>query len=107
MPNQAGQSQVDRAAMAQAARQVDEKVQQTRALQAQLETYKSTMMTGWVEDAAALFERVFGTFTTELTNVINAWDNLGQKLAGSQARYTADQQAKTERVSQVQPSANS
>ena len=106
MANQSGQSQVDRAAMAQAARQVDEAVQKTRALQAQLESHKSSMMTGWVEDSAALFERVFSTFSTELTNVITAWNDLGEKLAGSHARYTADQQAKTERVSQVQPTAN-
>jgi WXG100 family type VII secretion target len=99
--NQAGQSQVDRAAMAQAAQQVDEAVQKTRAMQAQLESYKSSMMTGWAGDAAAAFERVFAAFSTDLANVITAWQGLGDKLSGSQARYTASEQTKTERVSQV------
>lgn len=101
MANQAGQSQVDRAAMAQAAQLVDEAVQRTRALQAQLDSQMSAMMTGWAGEAAALFERVFAGFSADLTNVINAWQGLGEKLGGSQARYSASEQSKTERVSQI------
>lgn len=100
MANQAGRSRVDRAAMAEAAQLVDEAVQKTRALQAQLDCRMSAMMTGWAGDAAALFERVFAGFSADLTNVINAWQGLGEKLGGSQARYPASERSRTERVSQ-------
>ena len=91
----AGESAVDRAAMAQAAVQVDDALGQIRGQQSTLAGYHSTLMGGWEGDAASAFTNAFNAFNEDFTKVINALNGIHEKLIGTRARYEATEQAQT------------
>lgn len=97
----AGESAVDRAAMAQAAVQVEDALGQIRSQQSTLAGYHSTLMAGWVGDAASAFTNAYTRFNEDFTRVINALDGIHEKLIGTRSRYEATEEAQTAAANQV------
>ena len=91
----AGESAVDRAAMAQAAVQVEDALGQIRSQQSTLAGYHSTLMGGWVGDAANAFTNAYTAFNEDFSKVINALNGIHENLIGTRARYEANEQAQT------------
>ncbi len=97
----AGETAVNRAQMAVAATQVEDAVGQIRGQQSQLNGYHSQLMGGWVGDAATAFTSAYESFSADFTKVINALENIHEKLAGTRSRYEATEQANTATVNRV------
>lgn len=97
----AAESAVDRAAMATAAKQVEDAVTQVRAQQSQLAGFHGDMMGGWKGQAASAFTSAYEAFNADFTKVINALQEFHPKLTTSRARYEANEQALSHASNQV------
>ena len=91
----AGESAVDRAAMAQAAVQVETALGTIKGQQSALAGYHGTLMSGWVGDAASAFTNAYTAFNEDFTKVITALNGIHEKLVGTRARYEATEEAQT------------
>jgi WXG100 family type VII secretion target len=89
----AGESAFDRALMAQAATQVSTAVGQIQGLQGRLAGAHDNTLTGWQGSAAAAFSNAYTEFNADFTKVINALNNLGDKLRASGVNYNATEEA--------------
>ena len=65
----AAESAVNRAAMATAAKQVEDAVTQVRGQQSQLAGFHGDMMGGWQGDAANAFTAAYEAFNADFTQV--------------------------------------
>jgi WXG100 family type VII secretion target len=81
--------------MAQAAVQVEDALGQVRSQQSTLAGYHSTLMGGWVGEAASAFTNAYTMFNDDFTKVITALNGIHEKLVGTRARYEATEQAQT------------
>jgi WXG100 family type VII secretion target len=81
--------------MAQAAVQVDDAVNTIRGQQSTLAGYHSTLMAGWVGEAASAFTNAYTAFNDDFTKVLNALNGIHEKLVGTRARYEATEEAQT------------
>jgi ESAT-6 family protein len=97
----AGETAVNRAQMATAATQVEDAVGQIRGQQSQLNGYHSELKGGWVGDASNAFTSAYESFSADFTKVINALENMHEKLVGTRSRYEATEQANTQNVSRI------
>jgi WXG100 family type VII secretion target len=97
----AGVSAHDSALMAQAAQQVNSAVEEIRALQSQLASAHDSMMGGWQGAAASTFTSAFTAFNTDFNKVINALNNLGEKLQQSGANYATIEAANKSGASKI------
>ena len=97
----AAESAVDRAAMATAAKQVEDAVTQVRAEQSQLSGFHADMMSGWAGQAASAFTAAYEAFNNDFTQVINALQEFYPKLTSTRSRYEANEQALTSASNRV------
>jgi WXG100 family type VII secretion target len=97
----AGLSQHDMQLMAQAATQVSTAVGEVRALQGRLNATHDSTMGGWKGPAASTFTSAFMEFNADFTKVIQALDNLGEKLRVSGVNYGTVEQANTSSASKI------
>jgi WXG100 family type VII secretion target len=98
----AGESNVDRAAMAQAAQEVEEKANIVKGLQNTLESHKGELMSGWKGVAAMTFSQVHEEFNRDFTQVINALQGMHESLVHTKIQYEAKEQESQEAASEVQ-----
>jgi WXG100 family type VII secretion target len=97
----AGESAVDRAAMAQAANQVDAAVQTIRGLQSSMNGYNSALAGGWTGQAATAFGTTYEMFGADFAKVLNALQTIHDKLVTTQHNYTATEDTNTSQVKRV------
>jgi len=98
----AGESAVNRAAMAQAAVQVEDAVGQVRGQQSQLGAFHGDLMAGWQGMAASAFTNAYNSFNADFTQVLNALQRIQEKLVGTHARYVANEETQTAAATRVQ-----
>lgn len=89
----AGVSAHDAQLMGQAATQVNAAVGEIQGLQSQLASAHESMASGWQGPASSTFTSAFTEFNADFTKVIQALNNLGDKLRQSGANYTTIEQA--------------
>jgi WXG100 family type VII secretion target len=87
--------------MAQAATQVGTAVAEIQGLQSRLAGSHDTMMGGWMGQAATAFTNAYLEFNTDFSKVINALNNLGDKLRASGANYANVEQANTSSANKI------
>jgi WXG100 family type VII secretion target len=97
----AGETSVDRAAMATAASQLQDAVDDVRAQQARLAAAHGTMQGGWIGDASSAFTSAYESFNSDFTKVITAMQGIQEKLTGTRANYEATEQANVTSVNRV------
>jgi WXG100 family type VII secretion target len=97
----AGESAVNRAAMATAAQQVEDAVTQVRGQQSQLAGFHGDMMGGWQGTAASAFTTAYEQFNADFTQVINALQEFQPKLTTTRSKYEANEQVLTSSANRV------
>jgi WXG100 family type VII secretion target len=97
----AGESAVDRAAMARAANQVDAAVQVIRGLQSSMNGYNAALAGGWTGQAASAFATTYEMFSADFAKVLNALQMIHDKLVTTQHNYTVTEDANTTQVRRV------
>jgi len=97
----AGESAVNRAAMAQAAVQVEDAVGTIRGQQSQLAGYHSDLMGGWSGEAASAFTNAYNSFNADFTKVLNALQGIHEKLVGTHSKYVANEATQTAAANRV------
>lgn len=97
----AGESAVDRTAMAQAASQVGSAVSVIRGLQSSMNGYNSALQGGWTGQAAAAFNGTFEAFSADFGKVLNALQVMQEELVSTQATYTTTEETTTSQVGRV------
>ena len=97
----AGEASVDRAAMAQAAQQVDSAVSVIRGLQSNMNSYSSQMMGGWQGQAATAFTSTYEAFNADFSKVLTALQRIQENLVGTHGTYTTTEATNTQTVSRV------
>lgn len=101
MSGQGGQSAVDRAAMAQAAQDIDHSANIIRGLQGQLEGHKQQVRSQWEGNASMAFETVFNRFNEDFTKVLKALDGMHESLVQTKIVYESREQDAHEAVNRV------
>jgi WXG100 family type VII secretion target len=76
----AAESAVSRAAMAQAAGQVEDAVSQIREQQSRLASQHSDLMAGWQGPAATAFTSAYEPFNRDFSQLLAAWQGIPEKL---------------------------
>jgi WXG100 family type VII secretion target len=97
-----GTSKVDRAAMGQAAQEVEEKANIIKGLQNTLESHKAELMSGWSGTASMKFSQVHEEFNRDFTQVINALQGMHESLVHTKIQYETKEQESEEAASEVQ-----
>jgi len=97
----AGESAVDRAAMAQAAQQVESAVSRIGQLQANMNGYTSQLSGGWQGNAAVAFTRTYETFSADFAKVLNSLQVIHEKLVSTHNTYQATEDANVAQVNQL------
>jgi WXG100 family type VII secretion target len=97
----AGESAVNRAAMAQAAVQVEDTLGTVRGLQSQLAGFHGDLMAGWQGMAASAFTNAYNSFNADFTQVIQALQGIQEKLVGTRARYETTEETQTAAANRV------
>lgn len=97
----AGETTVDRAAMATAATQLQDAVDDVKAQQARLTSAHGTMMGSWTGEAASAFTSAYESFNSDFTKVINAMEGIQTRLVGTRANYEASEQANVTSANRV------
>src|SRR3954452_8859061 len=98
----AERSSVDRAAMAQAATEIEEKANIIKGLQNTLAGHKAEVMSGWKGNAAMTFNQVDEEFNRDFTQVINALQKMHEALTHTRIQYESREQEAQQAASQVQ-----
>lgn len=97
----AGESAVNRAAMATAAQQVESAVSTIRGLQSNMNGYASQLQGGWQGQASAAFGNAFEAFSADFAKVLNALQSIQEKLVGTHGTYAATEEANTSTVGKI------
>jgi WXG100 family type VII secretion target len=97
----AGESKVDRAAMAQAAQKLDEAVGTTRGIKNQLQGHRGELLSNWEGPAAAAFGRVFDQFDQDFQKVLTAMEGMHEKLMATRQTYERTEEEQTATVNKV------
>jgi WXG100 family type VII secretion target len=97
----AGETIVNRAAMATAYQQVQDAVDQIRGQQSQLAAYQSQLESGWAGDAASAFTNAYAGFNADFTKVLQALQLIQEKLVTTDQKYTANEEAQTAAANRV------
>lgn len=98
----AQQSSVNRAAMAQAAQEIESKANVIQGLRNQLQSHKSDVRASWDGNAAMTFDSVFNEFDADFAKVIKALETMHQTLSHTRIQYESREQESHEAVSEVQ-----
>ncbi|HEU5156894.1 MAG TPA: WXG100 family type VII secretion target [Streptosporangiaceae bacterium] len=97
----ADQSQVDRAAMAQAAQRLEDAASTTRSIRTQLQSHKADLLSNWEGNAARAFGTVFEQFDADFQKVLSTMEEMHGKLVQTRITYERteeEQQATVNRV---------
>lgn len=97
----AGETSVNRAAMAQAAQQVDQAVSVIRGLQSNMNSYSAALQGGWQGQAATAFQNTYEAFNADFSKVLTALQGIQEKLVGTQGTYTTTEETNTQSVNRV------
>ena len=97
-----GTSSVDRAAMAQAAQDLEASAGVIKGLQGQLEGHKAEVRASWQGSASNAFEGVFNRFSEDFRKVLQALEGMHESLSQTKITYEAKEQAAHETVNRVQ-----
>ncbi len=97
----AGESAVDRAAMAQAASQAESSATVIRALQSSMNGYNSALQGGWTGQAATAFNSTYEAFSADFATVLNALAGMQEKLVSTQATYATTEDTTTSQVGRI------
>jgi WXG100 family type VII secretion target len=98
----ADQSQVDRAAMAQAAQRLEDAAGTTRNIKSQLQSHKAELLASWEGNAARAFGTVFDQFDADFQKVLRTMEDMHGKLVQTKITYERteeEQEATVNRVS--------
>jgi WXG100 family type VII secretion target len=98
----AAESAVNRAAMAQAAGQVEDAVGQVRSQQSQLAAFHGDLMAGWQGQAASAFTNAYNSFNADFSQVLSALQGIQEKLVGTHSKYVANEEVQTAAANRVQ-----
>ncbi|TNY31711.1 WXG100 family type VII secretion target [Thermomonospora catenispora] len=96
------QSAVDRAAMAQAAQDIDASANVIKGLQTKLESAKTSLRAHWEGNASMAFEQVFVRFNEDFTRVLRALEGMHQSLVQTKITYDAKEEMSQQAVNKVQ-----
>jgi WXG100 family type VII secretion target len=99
----AGESAVNRSAMATAAQQVESAVGTIRGIQSTMSSSASELQGGWKGAAAAAFNTAFESFNADFTKVLQSLEGIHEKLVGTQSTYTQTEEANTSTVGRINP----
>jgi WXG100 family type VII secretion target len=102
----AGLTAHDSQLMAQAATQVSTAVGEIQGLQGRLAAAHDSTTGGWKGQAANAFTSAFVEFNADFTKVINALNNLGEKLRASGVNYATVEQANVSSANKIISSLN-
>jgi WXG100 family type VII secretion target len=97
----AGESAFDRALMAQAATQVSTAVGDIQGIQSRLAGAHDSTVSGWQGPAATAFSNAYAEFNADFAKVIQALNNLGDKLRASGVNYNATEEANQSSANKV------
>lgn len=98
----AGESAVNRQAMATAAQQVDSAVTTIRGLQSNMNSYASQLQGGWQGQAASAFGNAYEAFSADFAKVLTALDSIHEKLVGTHSTYATTEETNTSTVNKIQ-----
>lgn len=102
-----GNSTVDRAAMAQAAGQIEEKATAIDGVQRNLQGQINGLIgSGWQGNAANAFLRAFTDFDSQFAKVKQALDDIHQKLADTQLKYTSTEDEQSQATNAINNALN-
>jgi ESAT-6 family protein len=97
----AAESAVNRAAMGQAAVQVEDAVHQIRGQQSKLAGQHSDLMAGWQGTAASAFTSAYEAFNSDFSQVLTALQGIHEKLGTTRLRYESTEQTQTAAANKV------
>lgn len=97
----AGESAVDRAAMATASSQVEQAVSVIQGLQSSMNGYASQLQGGWQGQAATAFSNTYEAFTADFAKVLNALQSIQEKLVSTHGTYQTTEETNTSQVTRV------
>jgi WXG100 family type VII secretion target len=97
----AAESAFNRAAMAQAAVQVEDAVGQIRGQQSQLAGQHGDLMAGWQGQAATAFTSAYESFNSDFAQVLNALQGIHEKLGTTRTRYQATEETQAASANRV------
>lgn len=92
----AGQSAVNRSAMATAAQQVESAVGTIRGLQSNMQSYASELQGSWQGQASSAFQNAFESFSADFAKVLNSLEDIHEKLVGSHTTYASTEESNTQ-----------
>lgn len=98
----AGESAVNRQAMATAAQQVESAVTTIRGLQSNMNGYASQLQGGWQGQAASAFTNAYEAFSADFAKVLTALQSIQEKLVGTHGTYATTEDANTSTVNKIQ-----
>jgi WXG100 family type VII secretion target len=96
------QSAVDRAAMKQAADDVDASANIIKGLQSQLEGHKNQVRSSWEGNASMAFEQVFTRFNEDFNKVLKALNGMHESLVQTKITYESKEEMSEQAVNRVQ-----
>ncbi|MBA9003173.1 MULTISPECIES: WXG100 family type VII secretion target [Thermomonospora] len=96
------QSAVDRAAMAQAAQDIDASANVIKGLQTRLDGAKTALRANWEGNASMAFEQVFARFNEDFSRVLRALEGMHQSLVQTKITYDAKEEMSQQAVNKVQ-----
>jgi WXG100 family type VII secretion target len=97
----ADQSQVDRAAMAQAASRLEDAAGTTRQIRTQLQSHKGELLANWEGNAARAFDQVFEQFDADFQKVLSTMEEMHGKLVQTRVTYERTEEEQTATVNRV------
>lgn len=97
----AGETSVNRTAMATAAQQVESAVSVIQGLQTQMNGYTAQLQGGWQGQAATTFQQTYEAFAADFSKVLTALQSIQEKLVGTQGTYTSTEETNVSTVSRV------
>jgi WXG100 family type VII secretion target len=97
----AGESAVNRQAMATAAQQVESAVSTIRGMQSNMNGYASQLQGGWKGQAASTFATTYEAFSADFGKVLNALEGIHEKLVGTHSTYATTEETNTSTVNRI------
>jgi WXG100 family type VII secretion target len=97
----AGESAVNRQAMATAAQQVESAVTVIRGLQSNMNGYNAQLQSSWQGQAATAFSNTYEAFSADFTKVLNALQSIHENLVSTHGTYATTEETNTGQVNRV------
>jgi len=98
----AGETAVNRATMATAYQQCQDAVDQVKAEQSRLAGFHADLSGGWIGEASSAFTSAYTAFNADFTQVLQALQEIQEKLVVTQHHYTVNEEEQTAAARRVQ-----